>query len=101
MNQLAYIQSVSVVNATGGITDRDYLCSRLMQQLGRNGTCIAKALHSNCSAFQWPFQMLARALDGIEHAAACGLVASQRSAQADRLAGHHTLNRVALGHAVG
>ena len=45
--------------------------------------------------------MLAGALDGVEDAAAGGLVAAQRSAQADGLAGDHAGNGIALGHAVG
>ena len=101
VHQFRNVEAVAVVDGAGGIADRNDARAGLMQQLCRNRSGIAEALHRNGCAFQRDVEMLACALNGVETAAAGGFVAAQRSAQADRLAGDDAGNGVALGHAVG
>ena len=66
--------------------DRNHQRSGFMQQLRRDRTGVAEALHHDRRSLERKLQVLAGRLDGVEHAAPGGFIASQRSAQADRLA---------------
>ena len=102
VDQLGNVEAVAVVDAARRVADRDDLRSSLVQQAARRWSrhCQSPA-PTTVAPFSGMCEMLARALDGVEDAAAGGFVAAQRSAQADGLARDHAGNGIALGHAVG
>ncbi len=94
------VKSIRVVQAAAHVADGDDPGALILQQISRDRTDVAEALHSHPRALDRDIQVLERPDNGMHHAATGGFVAAQRPAQRDGLAGDYAGRGGALDHGI-
>ena len=97
-DQTLDVEPAFVRDAALRIGDRDDAVAALRHQLRRVHSGVAEALNRNARAFDRLSERLHRFVDDVHAAARRRLVAPERSADRDRLAGNDSRNRVAVLH---
>ena len=99
-HELGDVQPLAVVNSAARIADGDHVGLCPIQKVRGDRTRVTKALDDYFGFLQRYFEVLARAFDRVEHAAAGGFIAAERAAKAHGLTGDDARDKIPARHAI-